>query len=429
MERSSRLPALIGLLLLIVSTTSYAYDWEYVGMSGVGTTRIEEDWRYDRLLIGTYEGFWIYDQNTEEWSEFDDEDWIGRQVHAIQFDMDDADRIITGRENAFFKGYLELTEDGGLTGQVVHVSGGGAFVDIARDWGTDFIACGISDITPGELLRSADGIAWTPLTGHGHTAMTAVDYGVSGELFVAGDDQVWLSWDSGDTWSDIGAGLGDELVRCLEAYHPGGDVIYTACLVGNDSGLWSSEEPFNEWYQILADESCRRIALMWGPLPWPAGRYVVPAVVTADGRVLTGEDGGYNWIDQTGNLPSPAVDIVFPEFDRSIYVCTEDGGVYRFHPVITGAPDVPVATMPTLETWPNPFNPRANLRYELPRDATGRLAIYDLAGRLVAVLREGSMAGGAHTAMWNAAGQASGVYLARLETDQGTAAARLSLVR
>ena len=428
MKRQFVLLTLVSLLLLPIPATTFAYDWEYVGMSGVGATCIEADWHHDRLLVGTHEGFWIFDQVTEQWSEFDDEGWIGRQVHAIQFDENDADRIITGRENAFFKGYLELTEDGGLTGDVVHMSEGGAFVDFARYWGNDFIACGISDITPGELLRSESGAVWTPLAGHGHTAMTATSWGTSGELYVAGDDQVWLSWDSGDTWEDIGDGLGNELIRCFEAYHPGGDVIVTACLAGGDFGLWRSYDPGYQWEQILAGESCRRIALMWGPLPWPIGRYIVPAVVTADGRVLTGEDSG-NWIDETGDLPSPAVDIAFPSYDRNIYVCTQDGGVYRFHPVITGVGNLPVAAAPTLEAWPNPFNPRVNLRYELPRDATGRLAVYDLAGRLVTVLREGSIVSGEHTVTWNAAGQASGVYVARLETDQGTAAARLVLVR
>ena len=152
-------------------------------------------------------------------------------------------------------------------------------------------------------------------------------------------------------------------------------------------------------------------------------------MVTTDGRVLVADRYLAAWQDETGELPGPARDVQFVWQDEHIYVCTASAGVYRFRPVISAVGDVPVADGPRLAAWPNPFNPRANLRSELPRAAVGRLAIYDLAGRLVTILREGSFPAGMHTNTWDAAGQASGAYLARLETDLGTVATRLVLVR
>jgi hypothetical protein len=418
------------LVALLGAATAAAYDWEYVGMTGFGTTCIEADHHHDRILVGTYEGFWILDLATDIWAEFDDEGWIGRQVHAIAWDRDDPLRLVTGRENAFFKGYLEMTEDGGVSGQVVHMSQGGSFVDVAQDYDL-WYACGISDITPGELLRSADGgETWTPLTGHGHTAMTAVAIGHEGEMAVAGDDQVWYSEDRGDTWLDGGNGLGGGLVHCLESYWSSGDVVFSPYLAGMDDGLWTSDYPFTEWWRILDDEPIRNVAVMWAPAPWPISIINRFVAITADGRVLVSDNEWPGlWQDETGNLPSPAVDVAFSPYSRDLYVCTAGGGVHRFHPVISGAEDVPLAAAATLAVWPNPFNPRANLRWTLPRAASGRLAVYDLAGRLVSVLREGSFAPGEHVQTWNAAGEASGVYVARLETDRGRASARLVLVR
>ncbi len=69
---------------------------------------------------------------------------------------------------------------------------------------------------------------------------------------------------------------------------------------------------------------------------------------------------------------------------------------------------------------PNPFNPLTELRYELARSAAVRLAIFDLQGREVAVLVQGTRDEGAHTVRWDGRddrGQdvPSGIYLARLE--------------
>jgi hypothetical protein len=69
---------------------------------------------------------------------------------------------------------------------------------------------------------------------------------------------------------------------------------------------------------------------------------------------------------------------------------------------------------------PNPFNPLTELRYGLARTAAVRLAIFDLQGREVAVLVQGTRDEGAHTVRWDGRddrGQdaPSGIYLARLE--------------
>lgn len=414
---------------LVAAASALAYDWQYAGMAGVGTTCIEADQAYGRILVGTHEGFWLLDLTSGQWTERDDEGWIGRQVWSIQADEADRDRLITGRENAFFKGYLELSEDGGASGDVVHMSQGGSFVDLAQ--GRDqFFACGISDITPGELVRSPDGTApWTPLVGHGHAAMTAVEVGSFGEVIVAGDDQVWYTEDLGATWHDVGADLGAALVTCLVTYDGGGDVVTTDCLAGTAAGLWRSGYPFADWEPVLVGEACRRIAVAWAPAPWPRGRVNSVHVVTADGRVLAQDPASGEWRDETGSLPGPAVDLAFTDQGRDLYVCTQSGGVFRIHPVVTGADGPPARPATALRAWPNPFNPRVTLRYQVAAATTGRLAVYDLAGRLVAVLRAGDIAAGAHTFAWDATALASGVYLVRLETALGATRVPVTLVR
>lgn len=87
-----------------------------------------------------------------------------------------------------------------------------------------------------------------------------------------------------------------------------------------------------------------------------------------------------------------------------------------------------------LTASPNPFNPRTTLRFALPRDGAARLAVYDLAGRLVRTLADGNLPQGANEIAWDgrdAAGRpvGTGAYVARLEADAVEATTRLALLR
>ncbi|MFH1861564.1 MAG: T9SS type A sorting domain-containing protein, partial [bacterium] len=65
---------------------------------------------------------------------------------------------------------------------------------------------------------------------------------------------------------------------------------------------------------------------------------------------------------------------------------------------------------------PNPFNPETTLRYALQEDAQVRLAVYDVAGKLIEVLVEGWRSAGLHEVIFSGQDLPSGVYLYRFET-------------
>ncbi|HOX26147.1 MAG TPA: FlgD immunoglobulin-like domain containing protein [Candidatus Krumholzibacteria bacterium] len=71
---------------------------------------------------------------------------------------------------------------------------------------------------------------------------------------------------------------------------------------------------------------------------------------------------------------------------------------------------------------PNPFNPRTQIAFDLPRAGPVRLAVFDLRGALVRMLVQEVMPAGRHTTVWNGeddSGEtvASGVYVFILEAD------------
>ena len=84
--------------------------------------------------------------------------------------------------------------------------------------------------------------------------------------------------------------------------------------------------------------------------------------------------------------------------------------------------------------YPNPFNPRVTVRYSLAGDSPVALAVYDVLGRPVRTLVDGTGAQGEHTVTWDGldgAGRrcASGVYLVRLAHGGVRQVRRVVLVR
>jgi len=90
------------------------------------------------------------------------------------------------------------------------------------------------------------------------------------------------------------------------------------------------------------------------------------------------------------------------------------------------------------QNWPNPFNPRTNIRYSFGELGSGqqavgnrvvKLAVYDLLGREVAVLVDEEQQPGKYTVTWNAASVASGVYLYRLKAAEASVTKTMQLLR
>jgi len=79
-----------------------------------------------------------------------------------------------------------------------------------------------------------------------------------------------------------------------------------------------------------------------------------------------------------------------------------------------GAPSVP--TVFSLEqNYPNPFNPSTVIQYGIPEASFVSLKVFDLLGRPVSTLVEGTMSAGEHRTLFDASSLPSGVYFYRLE--------------
>ena len=88
-----------------------------------------------------------------------------------------------------------------------------------------------------------------------------------------------------------------------------------------------------------------------------------------------------------------------------------------------------------ITNFPNPFNPRTTVSFDVPRAAPVRLSVYDVKGRLVRTLVSGKEhAPGSYEVIWSGRddrgrGVSSGLYLCRLQVGEETVSHRLALLK
>ncbi len=110
--------------------------------------------------------------------------------------------------------------------------------------------------------------------------------------------------------------------------------------------------------------------------------------------------------------------------------------------VIQGNPSTRPAAFALYSAYPNPFNPKTRIEYDLPSKATIRLQVFDITGKLVATLVDGTQQVGSYQVIWKAKDRfgrhvPSGMYIYRLHAVWGightkhhfTAAHKMLLIR
>jgi serine protease len=122
-------------------------------------------------------------------------------------------------------------------------------------------------------------------------------------------------------------------------------------------------------------------------------------------RIAFGSDGGVNgpgfWID-----------------DLNFY--------FIGWPTDVESPD---AASLRMAVYPNPFNPKTTLYFDLLEAGPVEIAVYDLEGRLVERLADEVYDAGEHRLEWNADGIASGVYFLRLVSEQSERRSKVLLLK
>ncbi len=300
------------------------------------------------------------------------------------------------------------------------------------------------------LVNDASGDGWIGIDGAGDVLLAAKAWHSSTSYDVLcakldGDDglQLWrIDWTNGTRADDPGAMLVDAAGDVIVAGVTGGDYLTVKLSGTNGSRTWlSTYNGPQGWYdvangvafgaggEILVTGFSDGTGTSWdvatlgydpatGAQRW-VRRFDGPAHLTDEARSLVLAPGGALYV--TGYVYGDASGM-----DQVVLAYS--------HPDMTGVGDAP-ALVSAPSAYPNPFNPSTLVSYRLEAPAEVTLAVYDLAGRLVAVIDGGRREAGPHRADWDgrdATGRAapSGTYFLRLTTGKGeSGVGKLTLLR
>ncbi|MCH7975835.1 MAG: T9SS type A sorting domain-containing protein [Bacteroidetes bacterium] len=99
----------------------------------------------------------------------------------------------------------------------------------------------------------------------------------------------------------------------------------------------------------------------------------------------------------------------------------------------TATAQEPGETLPASYTlspvYPNPFNPQARFTLEMAEAQSVRISVFDLLGREIRVLHDGSLSAGSTGFVIDGAGLPSGLYVVRAAGDTFTTSRRMTLLR
>jgi hypothetical protein len=79
--------------------------------------------------------------------------------------------------------------------------------------------------------------------------------------------------------------------------------------------------------------------------------------------------------------------------------------------------------------YPNPFNPKTNIEFTVPRVTDVNLTIYNAIGQKVRVLVNRKIPSGVHTVSFDGKGLSSGVYLYQLKTPEQRLTRKMLLLK
>ncbi len=399
--------------LIIVQCSVSQSNWVNIGATGTTLYRLHFNLNNDTLYVGTVEGYRFYSLYSTQWVVKEMTGYIGRTVWSVSTVPGRYSRVLTGRVNAFFKGYIELNDNFSVQGTIVINSQGGKFTDIKHcpNYPDTLLACGWSDITPGDLVKSINGGAnWNLVYGYLHTAMTEIAFNPinTNICYVSGDGKITKSTDYGESWVSSYNGLPSSLGCYCVTVNPFNPQIL---LTSNDNGIYRSIDGGQNWVQVYST-TCRRIIFH------PNYPDIAASITFSPYKILFSTNSGLTWVDSTGSFPGPnMIDLIFSKYDNNLYVATSSSGIYKKLFTTTGLKkekNILPAEYKLFQNYPNPFNPKTNIKFKVSSIRQIKLSVYNILGKEIAILVNEKLQPGEYEATFDASNFNSGVYFYKL---------------
>ena len=220
-------------------------------------------------------------------------------------------------------------------------------------------------------------------------------------------------------------------------WSPGSEFYYKVSAIdvhGNESG-WA----------LVTPEDVVATLLQFFSTTWSSGSIVLNWTVSSldDGtefNVFRSDDAGDTWQTlEDGKISRDGMTFAYIDtellggHEYTYRVDLSDGEGSRIFFVSEGVrtPEIPLTLN---QNYPNPFNPATTIKFYLPEQADVSLSVYDVSGRLILNLENGTREAGWHTVSWDgtyASGKVavSGTYFCRLKAGKECVTTKMVLIR
>jgi hypothetical protein len=286
--------------------------------------------------------------------------------------------------------------------------------------GTDLYA----GVDGGGVFRSTNnGASWTNSTS-GMTNTRVSSLVISGSNLFAGTfggAGVYLSTNNGTTWSAVNNGLSNTDVQTVNINPSLPGYIFA----GTANGAFYTTNNGTSWSAInngLTDTYVHTFAF--------SGTTIF-AGTDMEG-VFRSTNSGASWIAMNQGLTNTTV-WVLNASGSNLFAGTNGSGVFKrplseMVAVEQISAEIPGQYMLS-QNYPNPFNPTTNIKFDIQRSGNVNIIVYDISGRKVEDLINGSYNPGTYEVKWDAAKYSSGVYFYTIETNEFTATKTMMLVK
>jgi hypothetical protein len=412
---------LYAVALIALASTAFAQDaWEWLGPEYTNTAVIAVDADGAIFIAGHYMGVQVSEDEGATWTPVDGPSAPTEMVATPAGTVVCTDNwnygvCVTGDKGATWDQVIVHDEYEWVSQLAVHPLTGDLYAAVNNEGGLHYsydggyhwqpvaaspLCVDYWDLTAGGnahlwvkgdagLWRSEDYAAsWIPLALPAEAEFGGqLSCAPSFTLFMSGSDpyvggaHLLRSWDFGDTWSELSAGLPEAEFACF------GDIVF-----GND------------WGTMLMADNCN--------------------------GVYRSEDMGDTWEPYAGGLTATDIIALVDGPTGVHYAASQSNGVYKNARDAVAAPETPAAPRAALaQNHPNPFNPSTTLSFTLAAAGPVRLTLHDAQGRLLRTLASGRFEAGTHALPLDAAGLASGIYFYRLEASGSVLARRLTVLK
>lgn len=424
-------------LLLVDAVYSQTPQWRLAtGTAGLKVTALDiYRSNPDTMYAISDSGLLISSNKGELWNKVPG----GRSIsysgsNSVRVDPFDSRRIYALHDDGYGKAF-SMSMDGGATWNMIVPGseiGGGSVITIDPT-NHDVVYAA----TAYGLYRSTDrGESWLHLiTPYSSIQSVAVDPVDGNHIWISYNLHYFKTVDAGATWTDIGFEW--ELIRHGRTnvfIHPDG-AIYVTCWPGPSTpgGVFRSTDGGRNW-----EEMNNGIELEDRYASWLTADPSNPSeLYLLSGSVFFSPDTGHTWIPLSDGLPRGfKQEISIDPVNRRIFtaVSTNPGdsnGVYILD-LETRAPEE-IATASTKfklrQNYPNPFNSSTMIELHIPEQKYGRLEVFDILGRSVAIIAEGDFTAGTHRVSWDATNHPSGMYVCRFQGAHQAESTIMSFIR